>query len=245
MFALRGLSWPGWALFVLFLVGLATGQDFTPASPPPDAVKAAPSSSTKGIDFNEFVESVVRQERRLSELMRGLKPIMETYIQEEGARPRFQSGITPNGDDYFLSRLTFTGNVLSIVPFADEEAFKRTEEFFVQDPPPFNQVAFAQSLFPDLDHFDRQNYTFQFVRWEALGEVRCAVVDVGPGGKLDNRGFVGRIWVEDQEHNIVRFRGTFTGKGFARRAFHFDSWRLNLQGTWWLPAYIYTEESNL
>src|SRR5262249_52891240 len=31
-------------------------------------------------------------------------------------------------------------------------------------------------------------------------------------------------------------------KGRAKRAFHFDSWRLNLQGIWWMPAYVYSEE---
>ena len=35
-------------------------------------------------------------------------------------------------------------------------------------------------MFPDLDHFDRQNYAFEFVRWETLGEVRCVVIDVSP-----------------------------------------------------------------
>ena len=245
MFASRTFSWPSWALCVFFVVGLVAGQESTPRSALPDAARPAPSSSTsKGIDFDDFVVSVVRQERRLTVLMQSFKPIVETYIQEGGARPRFQAGITPNGDDYFLSRLNLTGNSLSTVPFADEEAWKRTEEYFVQDPQPFSQVAFAQALFPDLDHFDRQNYTFQFVRWEVLGEVRCGVVDVRPREKLENRGFVGRIWVEDQDYSIVRFTGTFTSKGFAKRAFHFDSWRLNLLGTWWLPAYIYTEESN-
>jgi hypothetical protein len=42
----------------------------------------------------------------------------------------------------------------------------------------------------------------------------------------------------------VRFTGTFTSTGFAKRAFHFDSWRLNMLGNRWLPAYVYTEESN-
>ncbi len=41
----------------------------------------------------------------------------------------------------------------------------------------------------------------------------------------------------------MRFKGTFTSRGLARRAFHFDSWRLNTLGIWWMPAYVYTEES--
>ncbi len=167
MFALRTFSWPSSALFVFFAVGLVTGQDSTPAAQPPDAAQTASSASTsKRIAFDDFVDSVIRQERRLTDLMRSFKPIMETYIQEEGSAPRFQKGITPNGDDYFLSRLNLTGNSLSIEPFADEETwYEGAEKYFVQDPQPFSQVAFAQALFPDFGHFDRQNYSFEFVRW--------------------------------------------------------------------------------
>ena len=232
---------------MFLVVGLVTAQDSTPAARLRDAAQTAPSASTtKSIVFHDFVDSVVRQERRLTDLMRSFKPIIETYIQEEGTRAWFQGGIAPNGDDYFLSRLNFTGDLLSTVPFADEETWKQGgERYWVQDYPlPFSAVAFAQALFPDLDHFDHQNYTFEFVHWEVLGEVRCAALDVRPRGNSKNRGFVGRIWVEDQDNSIVRFTGTFTSKGVAKRAFHFDSWRLNLLGNWWMPAYIYTEESS-
>lgn len=245
MFTLRTFSWPICKLFVMFAVGLGIGQDSAPAAQSLDASRMAPVASTgKRVVFDDFVDSAIRQERRLTDLMRGFKPIIETYIQEEGSAPRFQKGITPNGDDYFLSRLDLTGSSPSIVPFADEETwYQGAEKYFVQDPLPFSQVAFAQALFPDFGHFDRQNYTFEFVSWEVLGEVRCAAIDVRPRGNSKKRGFVGRIWVEDRNYGIVRFKGTFSSNSLAKRAFHFDSWRLNTLGTWWMPAYIYTEES--
>jgi len=246
MFAFRTFHWTSWALFSLFLVGFVTGQDSIPASQPSDAVPPAPSSATaKRTEFDDFVDSAVRQERRLTDLMRSFNPIIETYVQEAGAEYRFQRGIIPNGDDYFLSRLNLTEDSPSIAPFEDEETWNQgPEKYFVHDQLPFSQVAFAQALFPDFGHFDRQNYTFEFVRWEVLGEVRCAAVDVRPVGNSKKRGFVGRIWVEDRNYGIVRFRGTFTSKGLAKRAFHFDSWRLNTVGNWWMPAYVYTEEGN-
>ena len=244
MFTSRTFSWPSWAFFVFFVVGLVTGQDSTSAAPPDAAQRAPLASTSQRIVFDDFVDSVVRQERRLTDLIRSFKPMIETYIQEEGSQYRFQRGIVPNGDDYFLSRLDLTGNSPSIVPFADEETwYQGAERYFVQDPLPFSQVAFAQALFPDFGHFDRQNYTFEFVRWEFLGEVRCAAIDVRPRGNAKKRGFVGRIWAEDRDYGIVRFEGSFTSKGLAKRAFHFDSWRLNTLGTWWMPAYVYTEES--
>jgi hypothetical protein len=242
MLALKTLSRPSSVLLLFVVVGIATSQDSSSAAA--NSTRSAVSfSAAKPIVFDGFIDSAVRQESRLADLMRKFEPIIETYIQEEGSRPRFQAGIIPNGDDYFLSRLKLTGNLASTVPFADEETWKRTEEYFVQEQLPFNQVAIAQALFPDLGHFNRQNYTFQFVRWEVLGDVRCAAIDVQPRGQAKKRGFVGRIWVEDQDYSIVRFTGTFT-KGFGKRAFHFDSWRLNLMGRWWVPAYVYTEESN-
>ena len=63
-----------------------------------------------------------------------------------------------------------------------------------------------------------------------------------PQGNSKKRGFVGRIWAEDQNYGIVRFKGTFISRGRAKCAHHFDSWRLNTQGTWWMPAYVSTEK---
>ena len=228
---------------MFLVVGPVPGQD-SAAAPPPDAAPTASLPSTsQHIAFDDFIDAVVRQERRLTDLMRNFKPIIETYIQEEGSELRFHQGIIPNGDDYFLSRLNLTGDSPSIVPIADEETwYQGAEKYFVQDPLPFNQLAFAQALFPDFGHFDRQNYTFEFVRWEVLGELRCAVADVRPHGNSKKRGFAGRIWVEDRNYAIVRFSGTFTSKGLSKRAYHFDSWRLNTLGNWWMPAYVYTEE---
>ncbi len=175
-------------------------------------------------------------------LMRNFKPIVETYIQEE--KPDSDLRTSPKGDDYFLSRLDLTGNAPATVAFADPEHWKEDwEKRLLKNAQPLVAAGFAQALFPDLDHFNRQNYAFKFVRWEVLGDVRCGVVDVRPRENSENRGFVGRIWVEDQNFNIVRFTGAYTAKALSKRAFHFDSWRLNTLGIMWMPAYIYTQES--
>jgi hypothetical protein len=51
--------------------------------------------------------------------------------------------------------------------------------------------------------------------------------------------------VEDQDFNIVRFNGTYTQKTSTSYYLHFDSWRLNMRPGVWLPAYVYSEESDL
>jgi hypothetical protein len=242
MFALRTISWLSLALLEVFAVRLVAGQNATPSTQPP--AYSAPSGSTrKAIAFDDFVDLAIRQERRMTDLLRNFKPIVETYIQKQKPDPAL--GTSPNGDDYFLSRLDLAGNAASTSAFADDEHLRRgVSRILPINEEPFAAAGFAQALFPDLEHFDRQNYTFEFVRWEILGEVRCAAVDVKPKENSGNHRFVGRIWVEDQDFNIVRFTGTYTSKAFSRRAFHFDSWRLNTLSIMWMPAYVYTEESD-
>jgi peptidase M48-like protein len=242
MFSRRTLSWLSPALFGVFAVRLVAGQNATPAAQLP--AQSTPAVSIhKAIAFDDFVDSAIRQERRMTDLLRYFHPIVETYIQEQ--QPDSVLGTSPKSDDYFLSRLDLAGNAASTSAFADEGHFKPDlwKKLAINEKP-FAAAGFAQALFPDLDHFDRQNYSFEFVRWENLGEVRCAAVDVKPHENSENHGFTGRIWVEDQDFNIVRFTGTYTSKAFSKRAFHFDSWRLNTLSIMWMPAYVYTEESN-
>src|SRR5256884_238435 len=65
---------------------------------------------------------------------------------------------------------------------------------------------FLKMIYGDLYGFDRQHYNIEYLRREFLGEVRCLVFDVEPLPKSGKGRFVGRIWVEDQDYHIVRFR---------------------------------------
>jgi hypothetical protein len=56
--------------------------------------------------------------------------------------------------------------------------------------------------------------------------------------------FLGRIWVEDQDFNIVRLNGTYAHPARNSYYFHMDSWRLNLVPGYWVPAYVYSEEGD-
>ena len=243
MFVLK-FSWFFRSLFAVFVMGLAAAQNPAPKPPPPGTVQASPSApARKSVAFDDFVDSAIKQERRLTDLLRNFKPVVETYIQKE--KPDPDLGTAPKDDDYFLSRLDLTGNAPANLAFEEQESLKeRAEKKLLKNSQPFAAVGFAQAVFPDLDHFDPQNYTFEFVRWEILGDVRCAVVDVKPRENSRNRGFVGKIWVEDRDFNIVRFTGTYASKALSKRAFHFDSWRLNTLSIMWMPALVYTEESD-
>lgn len=231
------------ALLVTVLpVAIATGQNASPAAPspsaPPTVADAPPRNS---VNANQFVDSAIRQERRLIELMRNFRPVIETYIQKEKSDP--DAVTSPDADEYFLGRLDLTGNSPSVNAFSAGQSLKKKARKKVSrkiaNSRLLEPIDFARGVFPDMGHFDRENYTFEFAHIESLGEVRCAAFDVKPREE-SGRGFIGRIWIEDRDFNIVRFTGTYV----SRRAFHFDSWRLNTLGVRWMPAYIYTQESN-
>ena len=241
---MRRKLWLVCALFGAILVWPMAAQKPPVTIQPADKTQPSPQApARKGVTFDEFVDSAIQQEQRLTNAMRNFKPVVETYIQEQKHDSDVQT--SPKNDDYFLSRLDLTGDAPANREFENQDHSRfDKEKKLLKGEQPFAAVGFAQSVFPDLEHFDRQNYLFTFVRWEVLGDVRCVVVDVNPRENSTNRGFVGRIWVEDQDYNIVRFTGSYTAKAYSKRSFHFDSWRLNTLGITWMPAYVYTEESD-
>ena len=175
--------------------------------------------------------------------MRHMHPMVETYLQN------LKNDETGNGvpvkDQYYLGRLDMTDGPED-VSFVGQPGFGRrlvhklTGIYSLH----FLPMGFAQMVVLDTD-FQKKYYNFTFVRREFLGEIRCLVIDVQPKEGQKVARFMGRIWVEDQDYNVVRFNGTYYPQPKMNFFFHFDSWRLNMRPGTWLPAYIYSEESNL
>ncbi len=194
--------------------------------------------------FDQVLDRIAAREAALAKNLQEYSPIVETYIQN--LRPDRELGAVPSSDKYFLEKLSFNG-APSEKPFLKQPGFgaqmlNRLTSLYDLN---FLPLGFAQMILPDQRGFDRQHYDFQFVRREFLGDLRCLVIDVTPKKDTGKGRFLGRIWVEDQDYNIVRFNGTFSPAPFRGKYLHFDSWRLNLQPGVWLPAYVYSEESDL
>jgi hypothetical protein len=108
----------------------------------------------------------------------------------------------------------------------------------------YKPTGFSWMVFVDRDNYDRAHYDFSYIRREFLGDVRCMVFDVNPKKGSGNGRFQGRIWIEDQDYNIVRLNGTYVPHARNSFFFHMDSWRLNLTAGFWVPSYIYSEEGD-
>ena len=228
----------------------ATSATFAVSASTPSAVtiygnygvtKSDSLSVVPRVSIDEIADRVIERERALVAQMQHLHPIAETYIQN--LKSDHDSVVVPASDQYFLGRLDLTDGV-------GDQLFEKQTGLSLRALNPFPgifsrkflPVGFAQMVMLDRD-FQKKNYDFKFVRQEFLGEVRCLVMDVQPKGNAGGR-FLGRIWVEDRDYNIVRFNGTYSPRSRYSYYLHFDSWRLNLQSGLWLPSYVFIEESN-
>ena len=196
--------------------------------------------------MEEVVDRVTNNENHLYGKIKEYSPLVETYIQN--LKPDKELGFVPAGDKYFLGKADFSKGV-NLVNISDtnskgKKVFLGIGNFF-SFAMQYLPDGFLQMVFIDTNGFDRQHYKFDYVRREFLGEVRCLVFDVTPLPKSGKGRFLGRIWVEDQDFNIVRFNGGYGGAGHSTWYFHFDSWRSNVQPGLWLPTFVYSEENNL
>ncbi len=240
------LSWLSLLLFSLASLP-ALSQDPTPSAPSGEEATAsagiATLSSPPPASFNEVMDRVIQKEHLFVAEMRHLRPMVETYLQDL----KTDSSGNPEAikDQYFLGRLDMSDGPED-TSFVGQPGFGHrmlnhlTGLYSMR----FLPLGFAQMVVLDTD-FQRKYYDFSFVRREFLGEVRCLVIDVQPKEKAPAGRFLGRIWVEDQDYNVVRFNGTYYPHPKSSYYLHFDSWRLNMRTGAWLPAYIYSEESDL
>jgi hypothetical protein len=206
----------------------AAGQSGAISSPPPAS-------------FNDVIDRVVQREHLFLAQMRHMRPMVETYLQD--LKNNKDGDAYPTKDQYFLGRLDMSDGPedTSFVgqPGFGHRMLNRLTSLYALH---FMPLGFAQMVVLDTD-FQKKYYKFTFVRREFLGEVRCLVIDVEPRADVGTARFMGRIWVEDQDYNVVRFNGTYAPAPKSGFFLHFDSWRLNMRPGTWLPAYIYSEES--
>jgi len=171
--------------------------------------------------------------------LRDKSPVIETYIQETKSDPDL--GFVPHKDFYFLGQLNMRDGVVDMSYLPPRSKPKAVAHSLISlFTTQYNSHGFSDELFIDVRDFDRAHYSFEYIRREFLGDVRCYVVDVSPMEGASRKRFKGRIWIEDRDYNIVRFQGQYQPSTY-HDYLHFECWRVNSGGTW-LPAYIYSQE---
>lgn len=255
---MRTTNWTILALLAVAMTAAAQQSGSAPQnSQPAQKAQAAPAAQAPislgpPTTMDQVVDRVILREQSLVKFLAPRTPIVETYLQDLTQDP--QLGPVPQSDHYFLGRMDLSDSIDRSDYLAekndkdkgkDEGMEKRllggfTKMFKFQ----YQPLGFSWMIYADRNDFDRQHYDFRYARREFLGDVRCLVFDITPKKDAGRGRFLGRIWVEDQDFNIVRLNGTYARPSRNTYYFHMDSWRLNLIPGYWVPSYIYSEEGD-
>jgi len=239
-----------WMVLVLVVLAtMAVAQQAAPQNTQPAADPAAtpapPPAQPAPVTMDQVVDRIVDREKALVKLLASRTPVVETYLQNLAQDP--QLGPIPKDDRYFLGRMDLSESIdrSDYLKEKDDSMEKHmlggvTKMFKFE----YQPLGFSWMIFADRNDFDRQHYDFRYARREFLGDIRCLVFDITPKKDAGRGRFLGRIWVEDQEFNIVRLNGTYNRPSRNTYYFHMDSWRLNLLPGYWIPSYIYSEEGD-
>lgn len=90
-------------------------------------------------------------------------------------------------------------------------------------------------------------YDFKYVGKEKIDELNLYVFDVSPKvipdpKKSKERLFTGRIWVEDQDLQIVKTKGKGVPETKKNKFPIVETYREQIDGKYWFPTYTYADE---
>ena len=90
-------------------------------------------------------------------------------------------------------------------------------------------------------------YDFKYVGKEKIDDLDLFVFDVAPKvmpdpKKTKERFFQGRVWVDDQDLQIVKARGKGVPEAKGSRYPTFETYRENIDGKYWFPSMTFADE---
>lgn len=101
-----------------------------------------------------------------------------------------------------------------------------------------------------LEPSKMSQYDFKYVGREKIDELSLFVFDVAPkvmpdAKKTKERFFLGRIWVDDQDLQIVKTKGKGVPETKRNKFPIVETYREQIDGKFWFPTYSYADEELL
>ncbi len=241
-------TWKSFGLSILLagsLAAVASAQTQTADQTQP---QAGATTSGPVTTVNQAIDRMIAREHDEIATIRRYNPLIETYVQDMKADA--DMGAIPVHDHYYLGQANLIKGVVDNSMLTKKKG--RMDQFnplyhvsglFKAD---FVPEGFLQMIYLDTNGFDRQHYQFDYartriprrremrrLRHHSATEIRPWTIQ-GPclGG-------------ESGLHDRSLQRCVHAVSGINGYNLHFDSWRLNLQPGLWLPAFIFSQESDL
>jgi hypothetical protein len=91
---------------------------------------------------------------------------------------------------------------------------------------------------------DLPKYQLNYVGKEKIDELNTYVFEVKPRQMRKGERYIeGRIWVDDQDLQIVKVAGQAVPQFEDNKFPHFETYRENIDGHYWFPTYTYADET--
>jgi hypothetical protein len=145
-----------------------------------------------------------------------------------------------------------TGEYHRVSQFVFSDQNERFEKITFFPQPTLTELSLTQEDLEDLGGVQPfaleaskiDQYDFKYLGKERLDELNTYVFDVAPKSlpkKVSERFFQGRIWVDEQDLQIVKVRGKGVPEGKQRFPL-FETYRQQIDGRYWFPTYTYADD---
>jgi hypothetical protein len=145
-----------------------------------------------------------------------------------------------------------TGEYHRVSQFVFSDQNERFEKITFFPQPTLTELSLTQEDLEDLGGIQPfaleaskiDQYDFKYLGKERLDELHTYVFDVAPKSlpkKVSERFFQGRIWVDEQDLQIVKVRGKGVPEGKQRFPL-FETYRQQIDGRYWFPTYTYADD---
>jgi hypothetical protein len=207
-------------LFVLVLLSTGVARSQTANSGPVDVDKIVRAFTAKETEFRQALSQYAFTR--------------DALVQTIGA------GGEVTGEYHRTSQFVFN---------ADNERFEKITYFPMST---LTDVSITQEDIDDLGGVQPfaleaskiNQYNFNYQGTEKVDELNTYVFDVAPKvipKKVSERFFQGRIWVDQEDLQIVKVRGKGVPEGNQRFPI-FETYRQQIDGHFWFPTYTYADD---
>jgi muconolactone delta-isomerase len=148
------------------------------------------------------------------------------------------------GEYHRVSLFTFDdqGNRYEKITFFPIPSFTSVTQEDVEDLGGIQPFALEPSKVP--------SYDFRYVGKERIDELNLYVFDVSPkvmpdAKKTKERYFIGRIWVDDRDLQIVKTKGKGIPETKINKFPVVETYREQIDGKYWFPTYSYADDELL
>ncbi|HKY30162.1 MAG TPA: hypothetical protein VJM12_19690 [Pyrinomonadaceae bacterium] len=218
-------------IFVLVLLSVIS----LIAVPTAGAQTAASDGSLSQAEIDRIIRTFAAKETQFRKALNLYSFKRDALIQSIGM------GGQVTGEYHRISHFTFDdqGNRYEKISYFPMPSFGSVTQEDLEDLGGINPFALEPAM------LDR--YNFKYVGKEKIDELNLYVFDVTPKvmpdpKKIKERLFLGRVWVDDQELQIVKTKGKGVPETKTNKFPNVETYREQFDGRFWFPTYSYADE---